>query len=152
MKKELSPGKQFEKDFENSVPESCFAQRLNDSPTGSKNEKNPCDYLVYDGNWMYGIECKSYDANTIPIHENHIKDYQINGLCEMMNKRNCSGWFLLNFRKKGSTYFVPATYIRYLRDKKKLKSINVARAIKGGVEITASYKNGKTRYDLSFLE
>lgn len=149
--KTTPPGKQFESDFENSIPKHCFGQRLNDSKNGAKQDKNPCDYIVYDGATLFGVECKSYDSDTIPMHPAHIKDYQIDGLSEMINIKNCFGGFLLNYRKAGSTYYVPATYIKHLRDKRKLKSVHIKEAKYGGTEIKATYNNGETRYVLHFL-
>lgn len=147
----MNPGKQFEKDFENSIPKHCFAQRLNDSKNGAVQDKNICDYLVYDGVILYGIECKSYDSDIIPIHPKHIKDYQIDGLAKMVNKKNCFGAFLLNFRKSKETYFLSANYIKYLRDKKKQKSVSLSNAKEGGTRVKAVCEYGKTRYELTFI-
>ena len=116
----MTPGKWFEQKFEKSV--TCFIQRLS-----VKNKKEMCDFLVFDSVMLYGCECKSYDSNTIPIHKDHIKDHQIDGLADMIKHKNCLGLFFLNFRKSEKIYVVSANYLRVLRDKK-AKSISIKQA------------------------
>lgn len=73
----LAPGKQFEKDFKDSIPDRCDVTRLIDAGGWSRGSdlrftpKNPCDMIIFSHTsaniMMYKLELKSTLGKSLPF-------------------------------------------------------------------------------------
>lgn len=57
--------KKFKLDWERSFP-NTFIYRLQDSMGGYRGVSNICDFICYNNNRLYLIECKKHKGNTLP--------------------------------------------------------------------------------------
>lgn len=154
-----SPGKKFEEDFSKSVPKDWFCYRLKDSAGSWANTslsrftpKNSCDFFIFTGKILYGIECKSFKGKSMPY--SNIKDNQIKDLLEMSVDPpvNARGIFILNFRDINETYCLNAFMVNALMQSGKRKSISLDEARANGILIPQKLKRVRYKYDLSVLE
>lgn len=114
VKRMANSGKQFEKDFADSIPSYCYAHRLRDSAQSYNNSKNTrfawdneCDFFIWDSKAriFYAIECKStkYKSMSVQLDKDDksskmIKLHQIESLTEISQYDNTVAGFCLNFR------------------------------------------------------
>lgn len=121
-------GKLFEEDIKNSIPDSCFVQRLKDGSAGGGEKRvrlrsnNICDYIVFDGQWLHLWELKSHKGNSIPTsakynekgtltHYGVFASNQLIGLMEEYTKKNVNPGVIVNFRDKGKTIFISILHV-----------------------------------------
>lgn len=121
-----NPGKLFEDDFKNSVPEQYYYKRIPDPPQsfGQDSEKtrfsskNPYDAILFDtmGGILYTLELKSTKGGGITFWKEdakpnktclNIKKHQIMSLLEADKKDRVVSGLVLNFRDTEHTYFLP---------------------------------------------
>lgn len=124
-------GKQFEDQIKQafeSMPETSII-RLIDPQNGYAGVRNICDFVAYNYPLEYLIECKSCHGSSLSIHSNDpkhrygaITNNQWEGLLEHSKKGIISG-YMIWFIDKDLTVFVPAKYMKKLRDDG-LKSFN----------------------------
>lgn len=66
----VNRGKEFEnvfrKDWQKSFP-NTFLMRLPDQTSGFYGSKNPCDFIAYNGQTLFLIECKACSGASIPL-------------------------------------------------------------------------------------
>ena len=113
-------GKQFEKDFQDSVPSHVFCKRFKDNAASFSGgagtrftSTNECDFMLYDRGRLYFLELKStlssltYWRKDFKSKNVNIKKNQIEGLLEARGYGIVSG-FLFNFRntEENETFFV----------------------------------------------
>ena len=153
-----SPGKKFEEDFSKSVPKHWFHYRLKDSASSWANTslsrftpKNSCDFFLFTGSSMYGIECKSFKGKSIPY--SNIKDNQLKDLLSMSVDPpiNAQGLFILNFRDLNETYSINAFMVNALIEQGHRKSISIDEARHIGVLIPQKLKRVRYSYDLTAI-
>lgn len=126
MTKAMNSGKQFEKDFAQSIPSYCYVHRLRDSAQSYNQSKqtsfawdNECDFFIWDSNshLFYAIECKStkYKSMSVQLNKENksskmIKLHQIKSLTKISEYDGAIAGFCLNFRdEKNDTerlYFI----------------------------------------------
>lgn len=149
------PGKKFEEDFMKSVPDEWFCYRLKDSSgSWSKTDasrftpKNICDFFVFTGDKLYGIECKSFKGKSMPY--SNISKIQKDGLSEMCfyAPGNAVGCFILNFRDINETYFLDASSLLNIKAMSNRKSISLKECKKYGTQIPQTLKRVRYTYDL----
>ena len=121
-----SVGKQFEKNFSDSLPSYCYVHRLRDSAQSFNNSKNmsfawnnECDFFVFDSKHrlFYAVECKSTKYKSLSVQLNKedesskmIKYHQIESLTKISKFDNTRAGFFINFRDEINnterTYFI----------------------------------------------
>lgn len=113
----VNEGKQFEKDFANSIPAYCYCHRLRDSTQSfykaqetSYSWDNECDFFVFNNTsqFFYAIECKSTKSRSMSFQRNKedakkrpnqmIKYHQVESLTKMSKYNHIKTGLLLNFR------------------------------------------------------
>lgn len=104
----------WKKSFKNSL---CF--KIYNQMSGYKTVNNYCDYICYDGERMYMIDCKSCKGASFPF-----SDFpQYERLIGLKNVRNLITGVVLWLYEKDSVWFIP-TFTFEKAKKNKLKSIN----------------------------
>lgn len=102
----LNEGKLFEEQFKKSVQqEGYFIHRLRDSDSKVYHRENPCDFLLFTGKKLAGIECKSTKKGYMTIEtvedsnpKAMIKFHQWNSLLDMTKYENIKGYIVFEFR------------------------------------------------------
>jgi len=153
-----SIGKMFEEDFQVSAPEGWFCYRLRDSPGAWSNTsmsrftpKNICDFFLFTGRRLYGVECKSFKGKSMPY--TNIGDHQLSGLLKMSVEKpvNAQGLFILNFRDLSETYAINAFKLNALRLLGVRKSFGIDEIRANGILIPQQLIKVHYRYDLTPL-
>ena len=151
-----SPGKKFEEDFCKSTPKDWFIYRLKDSAGSWANTslsrftpKNSCDFFLFTGCVLYGVECKSFLGKSMPY--SNIKKNQLDDLLEMSVDKpvNAQGIFILNFRDLNETYYLNAFVVNSLKVHSGRKSISIQECRSNGVLIPQKLKRVRYSYDLA---
>lgn len=110
--------KKFKEDWLKSIPNSlCF--KIPNQMSGYKNISNYCDFICYDGNRMYMIDCKTCNGASFPT----INFSQYNSLISVKNIPNLITGVALWLYEKDIICFIP-TYTFEKAKKNGLKSIN----------------------------
>ena len=151
----MNEGKKFEQDFINSVPETWFKYRLNDSggswQGGDKARFTPsniCDFIVYNSKlWL--LELKSHKGKSIPF--SCIRPKQVEGLLEAY-KRGTKAGYIINFRDIEETYYISSFYVSHAIETYDRKSISLGYIKQYGILIPQEKKRTRYSYDLSFME
>ena len=109
-------GKEFEKQFKDSVPKDVYILRIPDSALGFNIEastqrfsvKTPYDFVAFKKPNMFALELKSTSTTSISFKGKTpmIKEHQIKALRHAESKGVKAG-FVFNFRKSNNTYYVP---------------------------------------------
>ncbi len=171
----LAPGKQFEKDFKDSIPNRCDVTRLKDSGgfdgAARTNKRfastNPCDFIIFSdvvvgqtNAHMYKLELKSLHGKSIPFgnikpknekltaQENAIKFIKV--LVDSEDKGVWAG-FVINFRDTKQTFRVRASRILFFLENADRQSIPIAWFEENGALIKQTLKKVHYRYDLKWL-
>lgn len=155
-----NPGKSFEEDFKNSVPDDWFCYRLRDSSGSWSNTStsrftptNICDFILFTGKELYCLEMKSVKNKSLSfgnISSNPNSQYKkLKELADKSAKENSNGAYIVNFRSIEETYFIEIyKFLKFYEETSK-KSINVEDVRKIGRLIECRKK--KVRYEY-FLE
>ena len=170
-----SPGKDFEKDFKDSLPSRVDFTRLKDAGGWSKSDdlrftiKNPCDMIIFShGGYslglrdsiMYKLELKSCLKKSLPYSNIKPKTAQwsaldnsikfVRALVESESKGVWAG-FVVNFRDYGKTYRVLASVVLLHLETESRKSIPLEWFQTHGTLIEQTLKKVHYRYDLEWL-
>ncbi len=142
----MKPGKQFERDIKSSSTKTVNVLRLEDG-NDNTTPPQPADFLMFDGEILAYIECKSYLGDSIPM----AKLTQIDDMFEAVNGwKNTEGYFLLNFREHDETYSISVEML-YAIKHAGIKGIYLS-YLKATKNTLGSYfQDGKFSYDLSGL-
>jgi recombination protein U len=170
-----SPGKSFERDFRDSIPDRCDVTRLKDAGGWSNatnmrfTSSNPCDVIIYsDGGYscgliktiMYKLELKSTLGKSLlygnikasnekrTAKENSIKFTKV--LVDSENKGVWAG-FIVNFRVTNQTFRVLASEVLHHLETAGRASIPIAWFEENGTLIKQTLKKIHYRYDLEWL-
>lgn len=110
--KRLNSGKKFETNFKNSVPSNIFFYRFRDGTSSwDKGEmtrfqqRNICDCMMYDGQYLYLLELKSHKGASLPLSA--IRENQIKDLMAASEHANVIAGLIVNFADKEETFFMP---------------------------------------------
>lgn len=155
-----NPGKRFETDFKNSIPDDTYYLRLHDSSIGFDIEnstqrfalKSPFDCVLYRKGKMYALELKTTLLSSVSYLGSSpmIKEHQIKELIKASEYGITAG-FILNFRKTEHTYFLPIAQFEFLRQTLDKKSFNEKDLQGLVIEIPQRKLRVNYRYDLSVL-
>ena len=150
--KKKNEGKEFEKQFKDSVPENIYFLRLKDVFSGFKNDtrsftpSNPCDAIMYQYPIFYMIEFKSTKGTSFSFDEKIIKQHQIDDLYKASQYKGIISGFIFNFRNTNKTYFIHINdFIEFKKNSGK-KSINEKDCIQIGILIRQTIKKVKYHY------
>lgn len=131
MVTKINPGKRFENNWKNSVPEDVLYYRLKDSAQAfdTQNKRtsklrfsltNPCDCFMFKSPFLYALELKHTSSTSMSFERDKseknkmIHYHQIKGLAEFDRYENTICGFLLNFHhKKDDT---ETLYFQYIKD------------------------------------
>ena len=149
----MNSGKRFEQNFKNSVPKNIFLYRLKDSSSAwGGNEKvrfqatNICDFLMFDGDYLYLLEMKSTKAKSLPLA--NIKQHQINDLIEANKYANVVCGFLIEFSKVNEVYFLEISKFQEFMKKAERKSIPIEYCSKNGIKVEVVRLKVNNRYNV----
>ena len=113
-----SIGKIFEQNWKASIPEGIFVYRPPDAAQSFQSNSNlrfslrsPCDYFIFNGQYLWALELKSVAGTSISFERCNtdkgvIHDYQIKTLKEFRTYPNVISGLLIDFRKSCNTYFL----------------------------------------------
>ena len=158
-------GKQFEADFEASIPEDVYFQRIKDpaqsfggSGNTSFSPSNPYDYYMYSYPTFFALELKTADkamsfwrknSENDPLkHTYNIKRNQIEALQKASKHKGAIAGFFLNFRSEDKTYFLEINKFLDLVKSIDKKSINQMDVSSCGVLIRQKKLKVHYRYDI----
>jgi recombination protein U len=151
-------GKNFEKDFISSVPDTVFHYRFKDGTAawgGSSDNvrfqhNNICDFLLYDGRLLL-LELKSHKGKSIPF--NCIRETQLEQLSRADNFKGIIPGLIFNFRDTAQTYFVHIRHVYYYYHHADRKSFPLDWVQENGIEIKGELKKVHYKYYVNeFLE
>lgn len=108
----MNPGKRFENNFRDSVPNEVLYHRLKDSAQsfGGTNKlrfssKNPCDCFLFCSPLLFALEMKSVASSSISFEraknektKKMVHFHQIKGLRDFNRYNNMVAGFIFNFR------------------------------------------------------
>ena len=149
-------GKKFEEDIQASVPKEWFCYRLKDSSGSWSNTevsrftpKNMCDFFIFTGETLYGVECKSFRGKSVPYSMlNDKKSVKLNQMVAMSNIYGAYGCYFLNFRDLAETYIVSSVVVKELRLEGSRKSMSYKQVKEYGYKIPQQLKKVRYRYGL----
>ena len=152
-----NPGKLFEQDIKNSVPDTCWIYRLRDNASSFADgantrftSSNICDYIMLDDmtKTLFLIECKSTKSTSMSLKM--LRDNQINGLQEA-SKHNLVAGILVNFRNENNdTFFISINEFVDMINKINKKSFNVKDLESiGAIRIESTKKRTRYTYNLN---
>ena len=120
----VSKGKDFEKQVKECVEllPNTYILRLYDTMNGYQRITNPCDFIVVRDNKTYLVECKSTKGHTFNFSGLSQYEKLLNAYNKNVNGLNVC--ILLWFIDHQETYYVPISYVKYLKDTD-AKSINI---------------------------
>ena len=154
----MNKGKQFEHDFQKSVPKGVYCLRLTDSsPAGFGGNDNmrfsiqsPYDFILFNGK-MFALELKSTKQNSISFAGSSpmIKPHQIKALTKAHEHGIIAG-FLFNFQDT-LTYFIPIDNFNNYIATTTRKSVPICDCNTIGYEMPMQKLKVNFRYDLTRL-
>lgn len=137
----MNAGKQFEKDFKDSVPENVFYYRFRDGTASWGDQENTrfqqsniCDCMMFNDRFLYLLELKSHVGKSLPFSA--IRQNQVTELSKALTYRGIIAGFVVNFRDIGRTFFTEANKVEYFMTHEERKSIPLAWFTENGAEIT----------------
>ena len=167
-------GKQFEKDFSDSIPSHCYIHRLRDSAQSYNKSKktsftwdNECDFFIWDSKThiFYAAECKTtkYKSMSVQLTDDGndnkmIKYHQIQSLTKISEFDGAIAGLFLNFRDEKNeterTYFINITdFNKMMKTINKVSFNEIDILLNHGVKILGRKKRKYFSWDLdSFFE
>lgn len=117
VKKTQNKGKMLEEEFKKSCEEQdIWIERIKDNQLSYSSDfstsQNKYDFHCFDGEILYGVECKRTHLSSLTVERNKddnkvIKLYQIKSLAKDNEYKNIICAFLLDFQTSGCTYLLP---------------------------------------------
>lgn len=160
-------GKVFEENFKKSIPDNMFCYRppdqsqafdIDNNAVGKKTKlrfsrHSPCDYMVFDGNYLYCLELKSVAGSSISFERSKeengrgvIHYYQVDSLNDFAKKDNVYSGFLLDFRGIDKTYYLSIEEFNKLISSINKKSFTVSDMLKYCSSILIDKRKLKVHY------
>ena len=168
-RKEMKPGKQFEKDFEQSCKKTMPYIRFNDPASSFNTECNGCpkkktrfaashlcDAVAYSYPNMFLFELKSVQGKSIPF-KNIVKnerDNRLNKMVECGHEDGVESFVVINFRAVNKTYAMYAFLVKeYIEMVSNRASIPILHCERMGFLIDQKLKRVHYGYDIEgFVE
>lgn len=161
MTRKSNPGKLFEHDFRDSIPQDVHYVRIRDPILENRSagggytfgDRCPYDCIVYRYPTQYCLELKSTGGTNIsysgasPMIQNH----QIEELARAARYPGIIAGLILNYRRIGRTWFVDIRDFQSYADASQKKSINPKDCALIGTEIPGTLMRVHWRYDISAL-
>lgn len=168
-----NPGKLFERDFKNSIPEDVLIQRMIDpvqsfltGPNTIFSPRQPYDFFMYSYPILFCLELKSKGIRHITFYREDfvvgkvkeddfdIKKHQIEGLTKARMHEGIMAGFVINFRIDDHTYYFDIDDFNWLIEDLPKKSINEEDILAaGGILIDQELVRTRYRYDIhKFIE
>jgi penicillin-binding protein-related factor A (putative recombinase) len=154
----LKPGKQFEADFQKSIPQGYYWYRLKDCPSGWTasapggqeplrrfTPRNGYDLFMFAEGALFTLELKSVKDPRFPL--SNMTDLQEQELARAHAHPGIWSGLVINFREEEETYLVPITTVWRVRTEG-VKSINLATAQRDGILIPQRKLKVHYRYDI----
>lgn len=147
-------GKRFESDLIKSISEERDYIRLKDAWWWSNwtntrfTSNNPCDFLIFTGDFLYYMELKSTLGSSLPV--GNIKKHQMDSLTTHDTKRNVYSYLVINFRDHEKTFLLAPWYANDILSVR--KSIPIQYCMEKGILIPQHKKIKRYTYDLSLLD
>lgn len=104
-----NPGKKFETDFKNSIPDGVFVHRLKTRQTQFKGDNEIADFLVYKEPRLHVFELKTTKEKRLPF--DMLRPNQIVGIRKALTTPGVLGGFVIQFRDPYSHWLVPVSVI-----------------------------------------
>ena len=165
-----NPGKDFEADFKESIPDRCDVTRLYDAGGWSGGQpgevqrftpSNPCDLIIFARRLepgLYGhcykLELKSLKGKSLPFGNiktvEKKRDKFITNLVASED-RGVQAGFVVNFRDTNETFFVLASEVQGFIETTDWQSIPIAWFRENGRLITQILKRVRYSYDLEWM-
>jgi penicillin-binding protein-related factor A (putative recombinase) len=155
----MTEGKQFEKDFKDSVPDDVFLYRFKDGTAnwGDKNEntltrfqaQNICDFMIFTGARLFLLELKT--TKSLSLSYNNIRDNQVKEMTKAVGFINITAGFIVNFRTVNKTFFMSIALYNKCVEKLDRKSIPLSVFENHAVLIQQEQKLVHWRYDIEQL-
>jgi recombination protein U len=153
----LNAGKQFEKDFKDSIPNDVFFYRFRDGTSSwDKGEmtrfqqSNMCDCMMMYNGTLYLLELKSDKGKSIPL--SCFRDNQIKELSNANNYNHIKSGFIINMRDIEKTYYIGVqSFIAFTETYLDKKSIPVSWLQENGLKIGQVKLKVHYRYNLNEL-
>lgn len=151
-----NPGKKFEEDIKNSIPDNVYYLRIKDQASGFGEQsnlrfsaKNPFDALMYCYPFLFLLELKSTIGTAFSFEGSSpmIKQHQIDELTKATNYKGIIPGFIFNMRKYKKTYFLHINDFNKLIqsiDKKSINQTDIVRA--GAIEVIGEIKRVRYKY------
>lgn len=148
----MNTGKQFEKDFKESVPAGMFYYRFRDGTSSWGKESdtrfqpaNICDCMIYNGKSLFMLELKSINGSSLPF--SNIRDNQLKEL-ELSRQKGCIAGFVIFFRQLEECYFLDSYTVKNIIKNSERKSISLIECQQLGKKIPAQRKRINYKFDL----
>lgn len=156
----INNGKRFEKCFKDSIPKdnSMFLLRLKDG-TASFNKgisdnvrfqsSNPCDFILFNGNFLFMLELKSHNGSSIPL--SCFRKNQIDELSKYQYNYKVLPYFLVYFPDKRKCFALHISrYLEFISSSDR-KSIPLSFFEHLATNIPIQYKNTNFILDTGFF-
>lgn len=149
----MNSGKKFEQQFKKSIPKDIFCYRFKDSSNswGSNSSvrytpSNICDYLLYDGDYLYFFELKSCKGKSLPL--NNVRKNQIKELDKVSKYSNVISGFIIMFNDLEECYFISINDFNEFINKNERKSMPRDYLKKYGIKIECNKKKINYSYNI----
>jgi penicillin-binding protein-related factor A (putative recombinase) len=146
----VNKGKSFEgivREAFEQVPDT-IVYRLNDSMSGFKGVKTPCDFFVYHRPILYAIECKSTNNPSLPF--TNITEFQWTHLLRMAEVTGVVAGILCWYTNYDRTIFIPIHFLETLKQNG-AKSIRYDADDPAIIDIRGKKKRVFWTYDMNSL-
>lgn len=149
----MNSGKTFEYNFKKSVPNNILFYRFRDGTSNwDKNnltrfqQKNVCDCMLFNGNYLYFIELKNHKGKSLPL--NCIRESQIEELTKYSRYKNTICGIIINFQDLEECYWLFISQINEFLLTVNRKSIPIDFCRENGVKIANKRLRTNYRYDI----
>jgi recombination protein U len=153
-----NPGKEFEKDYKNSVPPEIWAYRLRDGTAtfyGGMEQNNGvrfqqtniCDFILFWEGALALQELKSHKGKSLP----HDQFKHLEEMCEAAEHKGIFAGVVINMRDVGETYYLPADKVLHHILFSGRKSLPLDYMQEHGYRVLAEKKRVRWRYDIKDL-
>ena len=149
----MNSGKTFEYNFKKSVPNNILFYRFRDGTSNwDKNnltrfqQKNVCDCMLYNGNYLYFIELKNHKGKSLPL--NCIRESQIEELTKYSRYKNTICGIAINFQDIAECYWLFISQIDEFLLIINRKSIPIDFCRENGIKIANKRLRTNYRYDI----
>jgi penicillin-binding protein-related factor A (putative recombinase) len=158
-----NPGKEFEKDYKNSIPPEIWEYRLRDGTANWRDgdqsntrfqQTNICNFILFWDGTLALQELKSHKGKSLPHKEFMNSKGDIKHLRELEDAAEHTGIYagvLINMREVSETWYLPVDKVLHHIYFSGVKSIPLAYMRDHGYLVRAEKKRTRWRYDIKDL-